>query len=72
MIHDPEYLDRLQSLESTAWSGTVFRHMFGDYDPLSENSLGARWNPPGVPALYASPDISWTGLKAFVGQSGAV
>lgn len=28
--------------------------MFGDYDPLTENSRGARWNPPEVPAVYAS------------------
>jgi RES domain-containing protein len=28
--------------------------MFGDYPPDAENILGARWNPPGVAAIYTS------------------
>jgi RES domain-containing protein len=28
--------------------------MFADYPPDRENTLGARWNPPGVPAIYTS------------------
>lgn len=54
MIHDPILLDKLQSLEFGPWAGVAYRHMFGTNDPLSENSRGARWNPPEVPAIYAS------------------
>jgi RES domain-containing protein len=32
----------------------VFRHMFASYPPDRENTVGARWNPPGVPAIYTS------------------
>src|SRR6267143_1133239 len=28
--------------------------MFADYPPDRENTLGARWNPPEVPAIYTS------------------
>jgi RES domain-containing protein len=28
--------------------------MFADYPPERENTLGARWNPPEVPAIYTS------------------
>ena len=28
--------------------------MFADYLPERENTLGARWNPPEVPAIYTS------------------
>jgi RES domain-containing protein len=28
--------------------------MFGDYPPEAENTRGARWNPPGVAAIYTS------------------
>lgn len=30
--------------------------MFGDNPPTRANELGARWNPPGVPAIYCSLD----------------
>ncbi len=52
----PGVLRVLETLESKAWDGTVWRHMFGDNPPTRENRLGARWNPPGVPAIYASLD----------------
>jgi RES domain-containing protein len=32
--------------------------MFGDNLPTRENRLGARWNPPGVPAIYVSLERS--------------
>ncbi|MFI4987639.1 MAG: RES family NAD+ phosphorylase [Alphaproteobacteria bacterium] len=47
-------IDKLQLLESETWRGTVYRHMLGDRDPLLPNTRGARWNPPGVDALYSS------------------
>lgn len=54
MIHRLELLDALQDapvgpLEVAAW-----RHMFGEHPPDQENVRGARWNPPGVAALYLS------------------
>ncbi|MCH8112062.1 MAG: RES family NAD+ phosphorylase [Proteobacteria bacterium] len=58
MIHDPQLLDELQKLESPAWEGRVWRHMFGDNSPMVENTRGARWNPTEVPAIYASADRS--------------
>ena len=36
------------------WRGQVYRHMFASYPPDRENRLGARWNPPDVPAIYTS------------------
>lgn len=54
MIYDPAFLDRLQERESGAWDGQVFRHMFGAHRPEQENTLGARWNPPNVAAIYTS------------------
>jgi len=54
MIHRPELLDALQRapagpLETAAWG-----HMFGMRPPDLENTGGARWNPPGVAAIYLS------------------
>ena len=42
----------LSTLKSTPWTGRVFRVMLGDYAPDRENTLGARWNPPDVAAIY--------------------
>lgn len=36
------------------WEGEVFRHMFADIPPERENTSGARWNLPEVPAIYTS------------------
>jgi RES domain-containing protein len=54
VVHRPELLDALQRahwgpLEVEAW-----RHMFGRHLPDQENTSGARWNPPGVAAIYLS------------------
>jgi RES domain-containing protein len=43
----------LAGLTGGTWSGRVFRVMLNDYPPDRENTLGARWNPPGVPAIYS-------------------
>jgi RES domain-containing protein len=45
-------LDQLSALRPNAWSGQVFRWTFEGISPDRPNSLGARWNPPGVSALY--------------------
>jgi RES domain-containing protein len=56
LAYRAELLNLLEALESRAWDGTVWRHMFGTYPPRRPNQLGARWNPPGVPAIYCSLD----------------
>lgn len=52
--YDPTLLDALEGLPATAWQGRVWRHMFNDYTPDRVNTSGARWNPPGVGAIYTS------------------
>lgn len=54
MIYDPAILDILQGLQPQEWRGTVYRHMLADYAPERDNTRGARWNPPGIAARYAS------------------
>ncbi len=53
---DPDLLEGLARLGVRPWSGEVWRHTFGDNPPDKTNARGARWNPPGVEALYASLD----------------
>jgi RES domain-containing protein len=45
-------LEQLGEIRSSSWSGQVFRWTFGGTPPDRPNSRGARWNPPGVAALY--------------------
>ncbi len=52
--HDQKTIEVLEALPPMSWSGTVFRHMFGQYSPDRENRSGARWNPPETPAIYTS------------------
>ena len=54
MIHDPALLDALERFDAEAWQGRVYRHMLGSAPPELVNERGARWNPPGTPALYTS------------------
>ena len=49
-----EIVRRLESIPVTEWSGTVYRHTFGDRPPAADNSRGARWSPPETPAIYCS------------------
>ena len=53
---DQVLLERLARFELHPWSGTVWRHTLADTPPEKTNTRGARWNPPGVEALYASLD----------------
>ena len=63
MLHDPELLDAIEALVGPdAWQGVVWRRTFADRNPLIPNSRGARWNPPGVDALYCS--LSESGASA--------
>lgn len=51
---DPDFLDALEGLTKTGWSGRVWRATIGDSLPLRPNIRGARWNSPGIEALYCS------------------
>lgn len=51
---DPALLDFLESCMLDRWEGTPWREVLGEGDPLRPNLRGARWNPPGVEALYCS------------------
>lgn len=54
-IHDPHLLDAIESLGAeTLDDVTVWRHMLNDYPPELANTRGARWNPPGLAAIYTS------------------
>ncbi|MCJ1685340.1 RES family NAD+ phosphorylase [Rathayibacter sp. VKM Ac-2928] len=54
--YDPAFLDAIENLPTREWRGRVWRHMFNDYEPERINIGGARWNPPGVGAIYAALD----------------
>jgi RES domain-containing protein len=51
---DQRLLDAVAALPTTKFEGQAWRHMFGDNPPELANTGGARWNPAGVDALYAS------------------
>jgi RES domain-containing protein len=54
-IHDPALLDAIERLGSESLDNvTVWRHMFNDHPPELANTRGARWNPPGLAAIYTS------------------
>jgi RES domain-containing protein len=56
-IHDPELLDAIESLGAEALDDLiVWRHMFNDHPPELANTRGARWNPPGLAAIYSSEE----------------
>lgn len=54
MVYPPQLLDLLQQLEPVGWEGTAWRHMLGIRPADTENTRGARWNPPEVAAIYTS------------------
>lgn len=47
-------LEAIARIAPQPWTGEVWRHTFGSQPPDRTNTRGARWNPPGVEALYAS------------------
>lgn len=55
-LFDPEFLDALQNRIVESWVGTAWRITISSALPLTPSTRGARWNPPGVEALYASLD----------------
>jgi len=54
VIYSEELLQRLAQLDANSWFGEVYRHMFGSASPARDNTVGARWNPPEVAAIYTS------------------
>jgi RES domain-containing protein len=54
VIHDPALLDELERLVTRPFYGRAWRHMFNGLDPQLSNTRGARWNPPGIAAVYLS------------------
>lgn len=53
-VFDPDLLDAIEGLGASDLHRHVWRHTFGDYGPEQANTGGARWNPRGVDAIYAS------------------
>jgi RES domain-containing protein len=53
VIYPPEMLDILQAA-AVSVRATVYRHMFGAHPPARSNITGARWNAPGLDAIYTS------------------
>ena len=55
MIHDPDLLDCLSTIEGESFSGTVFRATRISMDPLAPSTRGGRWAPSGqYSILYTS------------------
>lgn len=54
MLPDEELRRLLAQVEVRPWKGHVFRHMFAGIPPDRENVRGARWNAPGIAAIYTS------------------
>ena len=54
MLSDQEIRELLARVEVRRWQGHVYRHMFAGIPPDRENIRGARWNAPGVAAIYTS------------------
>ncbi|TAK23953.1 MAG: RES domain-containing protein [Chloroflexota bacterium] len=54
MAANPWLLARLREAESGPYVGIAWRVTLGDRPVMQPNTRGARWNPPGTTALYAS------------------
>lgn len=54
MRFDQKVLDTLARVPVKGWEGEAFRHMYARISADHENTLGARWNFPQVPAIYTS------------------
>lgn len=53
-------LEKLARLSPAPWSGPAWRQLPTGVRPSEPNTRGARWNPPGVQAIYTSvqPDVA--------------
>lgn len=53
---DPRAAESLVRLEVAPFRGVVWKHTLPGQSPSAANTKGARWNPPGVPAIYVAVD----------------
>jgi RES domain-containing protein len=53
-LFDLDLLDAIEGSVEEDFEAMVWRQVVSGTDPLKTNSLGARWNPPGVEVLYCS------------------
>lgn len=51
---EPALLDVLENASTNPWEGLAWRQVVKGGDPVQPNIQGARWNPPGVEALYCA------------------
>lgn len=70
MLYDEQLLERIASLGVRSWDDNVFRHMWAELQPDRENTVGARWNPPEVPAIYTaeSRDVALAEAEYQIGM----
>jgi RES domain-containing protein len=52
--YDRRLLERLARLPAITLQRVAYRHMFANFQPDRENTVGARWNPREVPAIYTA------------------
>ncbi len=56
MLYDRDLLDAIDAARPDSFKGAVWRVTIGTNPPIRPNTRGARWNPPGTAAIYASLD----------------
>lgn len=49
---DPRVAEALARLPETKFEGSAWKHTLPTQPIAAANTRGARWNPPGVPAIY--------------------
>jgi RES domain-containing protein len=49
---DPRFAEALARVRPMPFDGEAWKHTFAGQRPDAPNTRGARWNPPGVPAIY--------------------
>lgn len=55
LFYAPALLQQIEALGSISLQDVVvYRHMLADIPPTRVNTRGARWNPPGIGAVYTS------------------
>ena len=64
-LFDLDLLDAIEGAVEEDFEGRVWRQVVAGTDPLRTNSLGGRWNPPGVEVLYCS--LTQGGAEAELG-----
>jgi RES domain-containing protein len=70
MVEQATLENILASASKSTWTGSVFRVMLNDFSPERENTVGARWNPPGIQAIYTclEPSVCIAEIEHHLGQ----